>query len=258
MFASVSRYLTDHLRLVVNSEKSRVVDADGVEFLGFAFKGRRATINVSSKNVSKFKRRIRELTGRSWGISMERRLSELRSYLRGWAGYFGLAAQLKLFDKLDQCSVVSCRGRGSSYSHVLLETLALPAHAEPGANAIWRIASSGNPSREEPQGLLAYGKDHCQWSRNDEQVVAGAGTGEPEEPLGVTRSTSLNRLVRTRMPGGVGKRSEMAALTRFIPCLLTCLIFIIANRGCDTTLKTSQQSASIAVIESEDERDCRY
>ena len=33
---------------------------------------------------------------------MERRLSALRSYLRGWAGYFGLAAQLKLFDKLDQ------------------------------------------------------------------------------------------------------------------------------------------------------------
>jgi len=102
VFRSVNRYLTQHLRLVVNETKSRIVEADGVEYLGFVFRGRRATINVSEKNIQKFKRRIRKLTGRSRGISMERRMSELRSYLRGWMGYFGLAAQLKLFDKLDQ------------------------------------------------------------------------------------------------------------------------------------------------------------
>jgi len=102
VFRSVNRYLTQHLRLVVNDTKSRIVEADGVEYLGFVFRGRRATINVSEKNQSKFKRRLRELTGRSRGISMERRMSELRSYLRGWIGYFGLAAQLKLFDHLDQ------------------------------------------------------------------------------------------------------------------------------------------------------------
>jgi len=33
---------------------------------------------------------------------MERRLGELRRYVRGWMGYFGIASQLKLFDKLDQ------------------------------------------------------------------------------------------------------------------------------------------------------------
>jgi len=32
---------------------------------------------------------------------MDRRLSELRRYIRGWMGYFGLANQLKLFASLD-------------------------------------------------------------------------------------------------------------------------------------------------------------
>jgi RNA-directed DNA polymerase len=102
IMASVTRYLTGELRLVVNQEKSRVVMSEEFEFLGFAFVKSRATINVAAKSIRKFKQRIRELTGRSWGVSMERRLSELRSYLRGWMCYFGLASQLKLFDRLDQ------------------------------------------------------------------------------------------------------------------------------------------------------------
>jgi RNA-directed DNA polymerase len=102
VFASVTRYLTNRLRLVVNQTKSRIVASNGVQFLGFVFRGRWATINVSEKSIHRFKHRVREITGRSRGISMERRLSELRSYLRGWIGYYGLAAQLKLFDKFDQ------------------------------------------------------------------------------------------------------------------------------------------------------------
>jgi len=102
VFAGVTRYLTKVLRLVVNLEKSRIVPSDGAEFLGFVFRGTRATINVSEKNVQRFKHRIRELTGRSRGISTDQRLAELRRYLQGWAGYSALAAQLKLFDHFDQ------------------------------------------------------------------------------------------------------------------------------------------------------------
>jgi RNA-directed DNA polymerase len=80
---SVTRYLTAELRLVVNQTKSRVVTYDQFEYLGFSFKGQPGTIQVSDKSTLKFKHRIRELTGRSRGISMAHRLSLLRSYARG-------------------------------------------------------------------------------------------------------------------------------------------------------------------------------
>ncbi len=57
---------------------------------------------MSEKSIHRFKHRIREITGRSRGISMERRLGELRTYVRGWMGYFALATQLKLFARFDQ------------------------------------------------------------------------------------------------------------------------------------------------------------
>jgi len=102
IMGSVSRYVTKKLRLVVNEEKSRVVACSEFEFLGFSFPKSRGNINVANKSIGRFKQRIREITGRSRGISMERRLGELRRYARGWMGYFGIASQLKLFDKLDQ------------------------------------------------------------------------------------------------------------------------------------------------------------
>jgi RNA-directed DNA polymerase len=102
VYESVSRYLTCKLHLVVNQEKSRIVSHDGVEFLGFVFRGVRGTIQVSSKSLKRFKHQMREITGRSRGVSMEERLSRLRSYVLGWMGYYGIASQLKLFDKLDQ------------------------------------------------------------------------------------------------------------------------------------------------------------
>ena len=66
------------------------------------------TIKVAPKKLKAhrpraghFKRRVKEITGRSRGISMERRLTELRRYLSGWIGYFALARQFDDFVDLD-------------------------------------------------------------------------------------------------------------------------------------------------------------
>ena len=53
-------------------------------------------------SVHRFRHRIREITGRSRGISMDHRLQELARYVRGWMGYFALASQWKLFASLEQ------------------------------------------------------------------------------------------------------------------------------------------------------------
>ncbi len=102
VFASVERFLTRKLKLVVNQRKSRIAKANGVEFLGFQFVGRRGEIRVAAKNLAKFKVKVRSITKRNRGISMHRMIGELRQYLRGWIGYFGLAATKGIFASLDE------------------------------------------------------------------------------------------------------------------------------------------------------------
>lgn len=87
--ASVTRYLTTKLRLVVNEQKSRVVRTDACTFLGFTFRGTK--LRWSDQAFADFQHRIRRLTGRSWGVSMGYRLYKLAQYLRGWMAYFGIS-----------------------------------------------------------------------------------------------------------------------------------------------------------------------
>jgi len=86
---SISRYLERKLKVKVNKDKSRVVNAEESSFLGFTFTRKRLT--VSEKSIRRFKSELRRLTGRSWGVSMGRRYGELRTYLFGWTNYFGIA-----------------------------------------------------------------------------------------------------------------------------------------------------------------------
>ena len=81
------RYLEHTLKLKVNPAKSKVALMSECSFLSFTIKGKK--IRWTEKSLANFKHRVKELTGRSWGVSMAYRLHKLGQYLRGWLGYFG-------------------------------------------------------------------------------------------------------------------------------------------------------------------------
>jgi RNA-directed DNA polymerase len=96
---SISRYLQNRLKLVVNTTKSHVVKTSDSKFLGFTFRGGR--IQWHPKTLLKFKQQVRRLTNRNWGVSMKYQLFKISQYLRGWINYFGIANCYQLCMDLD-------------------------------------------------------------------------------------------------------------------------------------------------------------
>lgn len=102
VYQSVERYLTRKLKLVVNHQKSSTRPTDGIEFLGYRFEGYGGQYRVSPKNIDKFKNRVKEITCRKRGVSIDTRFKELSYYLRGWVGYFALVPIKSFFRDLDK------------------------------------------------------------------------------------------------------------------------------------------------------------
>lgn len=96
---SITQYLESVLKLKVNLAKSRVAPMSECSFLGFTIKGNK--IRWTDKALAHFKHRVKELTGRSWGVSMEYRLYKLGQYIRGWTAYFGISQYYRPVPELD-------------------------------------------------------------------------------------------------------------------------------------------------------------
>ncbi len=83
-------FLSQKLKLKVNESKSAVARPHARKFLGFSFtSGEKVKRRIAPKAILRFKERIRELTRRTRGVSIDRMIEDLRRYLIGWRGYFG-------------------------------------------------------------------------------------------------------------------------------------------------------------------------
>ena len=100
----ITLYIERKLFLRVNREKTRVTDVRDVKFLGYGFyvyKGE-GRLRVHPKSVQKFRSRLKEVTGRSNGMSVDGRRTRLHQIVRGWINYFKLADMKTLTQDLDQ------------------------------------------------------------------------------------------------------------------------------------------------------------
>ena len=101
VMASVTGFLTQKLKLKVNEAKSAVAQPEERKFLDFTITNNGAERRIAPKALSKFKMRIRDMTGRTRGRSLEQIVEDLAPYLIGWRGYFGFCQTPRVLTHLE-------------------------------------------------------------------------------------------------------------------------------------------------------------
>ena len=101
-----TKYLEETLKLKVNREKSRTVSVFAIrnfKYLGFCLgkNGRGIYIRVHAKSWKKAKDKLRMLTSRSRCGSIVKTMERIKTYMRGWLNYFGIADMTKNIEALN-------------------------------------------------------------------------------------------------------------------------------------------------------------
>jgi RNA-directed DNA polymerase len=153
VMGSLTAFLTTKLKLKVNQQKSAVARPWERKFLGFSFTmNREPKRRIAPKAVLRFKERVRELTRRTRGVSIERMVEELVQYLKGWLGYFGKCQTPSVLQSLEEWvrrrlrSVIWKQWKRGSVRFVELRKRGvgkdLAAKTAGSAHGPWRLANS--------------------------------------------------------------------------------------------------------------------
>lgn len=151
---SITKFLNKRLRLKVNEAKSAVGRPWARKFLGFTFTNQKhPRRRIAPAALKRVKDKIRKLTCRKRGHSLEQVIEELTSYLRGWIGYFGFCQTPSVLQVLEQwirrklrCLVWKRWKRGTTRFQRLRDfglTITQAAEgAGSGAHGPWRMSKT--------------------------------------------------------------------------------------------------------------------
>ena len=105
--ASLTEFIEGRLRLKINRVKSAVARPEDRHFLGFRLRLDPQTGTVEMLLSERTKRnameRIRQLTPRKWGRTLESCIARINAWLRGWHQFFGIASasEMQMMRTLD-------------------------------------------------------------------------------------------------------------------------------------------------------------
>ncbi len=100
---TITKWIERKLGLKVNAEKTRTTKPTRLKYLGFGF------VKMEGKwearphqdSIAKFKRKLKQLTKRSWSISMDERIKRLNWVIRGWINYFRIGKMKTNMTRID-------------------------------------------------------------------------------------------------------------------------------------------------------------
>jgi group II intron reverse transcriptase/maturase len=94
VMASVTDFIERRLRLKVNVQKSAVARPEERHFLGFRLRREpldgSVEVLLSKRSKERLDAKVRELTPRTWGNSLDACIRTVNAYLLGWVGFFGI------------------------------------------------------------------------------------------------------------------------------------------------------------------------
>lgn len=101
---TITKWIERKLGLKVNAEKTRTTKPTRLKYLGFGFVKMEGKWEVRphQDSVVKFKSKLKQLTKRSWSISMDDRIMRLNWVIRGWINYFRIGKMKWNMSRIDE------------------------------------------------------------------------------------------------------------------------------------------------------------
>lgn len=103
VMSSVTKWLTEHLRVEVNATKTKVARPKEIKYLGFSFYQKNGEWKPKPhiKSVKKLEYKLKPLLKRNWGVSMEYRMKKINEVTRGWINYYRIADMKRILTRIE-------------------------------------------------------------------------------------------------------------------------------------------------------------